>query len=1274
MLAISSRLGPYEIVAPLGVGGMGEVYRARDTRLGREVAVKVLPEAFANDSGRKARFEREVRAVAALSHPNILAIHDYGMQGAITYAVMELLEGETLRGRLARGPLPWREAVEIGAAIADGLAAAHTKGIIHRDLKPENLFLTADGRVKILDFGLARVEPTACAQEETGPYVPSPTDSGTVLGTVGYMSPEQVRAQPADSRSDIFAFGCVLYEMVTGRRAFRRETSAETMTAILHDEPPALATSAHPLPAELGRVIRQCVAKNPNQRLQSARDLALGLRATASDPALHRMSAGHPFSWRLIGLIAAVLLIGGIGASVYLLTRGGNRANNGKAAEEGRVFKAVAVLPFVNDSQDPNQEYLSDGVAEGIIDNLSRLRKKPLRVTSFNVVSRYKTQTLDARRIGDELKVPALLTGKVMLNGADITIHVELVDVADSSRIWGNKYVRKFTDLQSVQEEITRDLVENLGLVLNTEEQRHLAERSTKNPEAFREYQLGLFHYNKWTEAGVHEAIKHFQRAIDIDPNFALSYSGLAGSYINLGFFGYVRPKVAAPKAKEAAQRALELDRTLAYPHAVLAMLKFGFDYDWMGAETEFKHAIDVNPSDAIAHWWYGLALSLIGRSQEALSQYDQALAHEPASLMINTMYGHAFFCAGKYDQAIEQSRKTLALDPNFSEAHRILGLTYLKQGRHDDAIAEFQKNVGVGTSQSLALLGHAYARSGKETEAKKILDDLIGLRTEGYTSAYGPALIYSGLGQKQMACEWLEKAYEERDNHMTDLETDPCFENLRTVPRFIQLVQRVGLFPKAMTRKQNPPSIAVLPFTNIGGDPKTEYLSDGVADQIINSLSQVRRQDLKVRPFTSVARYKGKEFDSKAFGRELNVQMLVKGTVRQQGEDITVSVAVIDVHEDNQLWGHSYTDKLGAILSLQDQIAHDIAVNLRLQLTSEEEKRLTKRYTSDTDAYLLYRKGRHAWIIRTETRLKQSINYFNQAIEKDPDYALAYAGLADSYSSLGYWGGLSPKVAFPKAREAVERALALDKSLAEAHTSLGYIKLHYDWDWPAAEAAFQRAIEADPKLASAYHWYSHALIVMGRAEESLAASKRALEFDPLERNITMHLAHHYYYFRDHDLAIAHLRSVLELEPAFLYAHGLLAMALLARGGRDASDVQKSKYAEAVAEAQAAAIGQDRPAMVAILGYAYGMAGNKREAQKILDQLTDLSKRRYVSPYDLAIVHVGLGDKDRAIKELRRAYEERSPHLVLLKAEPVFDSLRSDPRFAQVLRDMKLLR
>jgi len=377
VLAVSSRIGPYEIIAPLGAGGMGEVYRARDTRLGREVAVKVLPEPFANNPDCLARFEREARAVAALSHPNILSIHDYGTCEGTTYAVMELLEGETLRSRLTKGPLPWREAIEIGAAIAEGLAAAHVKGIVHRDLKPENLFLTEDGRLKILDFGLARVMPVGNSQSETSPYVLAETNPGTVLGTVGYMSPEQVRAQTADARSDIFSFGCVLYEMVTGRRAFLHETTAETMTAILREEPAEATESGNQVPVELGRVIRHCLAKNPNQRLQSAHDLALGLRAAASDPRIQPLASSP----------------------------------SAREFDHVKTLEELAVLPFEIISGDPKTEYLSDGLADHLIISLSQVRRDGIKVRPFSSVSRYKRQRADLPTIGRELNVHMIVTG-----------------------------------------------------------------------------------------------------------------------------------------------------------------------------------------------------------------------------------------------------------------------------------------------------------------------------------------------------------------------------------------------------------------------------------------------------------------------------------------------------------------------------------------------------------------------------------------------------------------------------------------------------------------------------------------------------------------------------------------------------------------------------------------------------------------------------------------------------------------------------------------------
>jgi serine/threonine protein kinase len=412
---------------------MGEVYRARDARLGREVAIKVLPDLYACNPDRQARFEREARAVAALSHPNILAIHDYGTDGNVTYAVMELLEGETLRGCLAKGPLPWREAVEIGAAIAEGLAAAHAKGIIHRDLKPENLFLTADGRVKILDFGLARITPLPEARSETGPYVVAATDASTVLGTVGYMSPEQVRGEPADVRSDLFSFGCVLYEMVTGRRAFQRETAAETMTAILHDEPQGPMGSDHQIPMELGRVIRQCLAKSPNQRLQSARDLALGLRATASDPGLHQPPAANRRFPLIIGIIAASLLIGGIGTAAYFLTQSGNRPETGNPPEEARAIEALAVLPFENVGGDPKTEHLCEGTPDTIIHGLSRLRQRDMKVQSLTSVARYKGRKPDLSEVRRELGVGVIVTGRLHQQGDRLSVSVALIDVRDGS-------------------------------------------------------------------------------------------------------------------------------------------------------------------------------------------------------------------------------------------------------------------------------------------------------------------------------------------------------------------------------------------------------------------------------------------------------------------------------------------------------------------------------------------------------------------------------------------------------------------------------------------------------------------------------------------------------------------------------------------------------------------------------------------------------------------------------------------------------------------------
>jgi serine/threonine-protein kinase len=765
MLAVGTQLGPYQILAPLGAGGMGEVYRARHSRLEREVAIKVLSEDVARDEHRLARFEREAKAVAALSHPNIVAIHDYGTEQGVSFAAMELLEGETLRARVANAALPWRKAVEIGVAVADGLAAAHAKGIIHRDLKPENLFLTGDGQVKILDFGLARVQPPSQTGAETGSYHPAETDPGTILGTVGYMAPEQVRGQAADARSDIFAFGCVLYEMVTGQRPFGRPSSAETQAAILRDEPPSLTHAGKRVPLEVERVVGHCLEKNPEERFQSARDLAFALRATLSDS--------------------------GIGKSSPLA----QPVQRKPQRRRRKVIQALAVLPLVNTSADARVEYLSDGITESIIHTLSHFPK--LRVMARSTVFRYKGQSVDPQAVGGELAVQAVVTGKVSLLGDRLTVGIELVDVGDGSLLWGEQYNRKLADLLSIQEEISKEITENLRLKLTGAEKKFLTKRHTEDSDAYQLYLKGRYFWNKRTADGLNKAITCFEQAIAKDPSYALAYAGLADAHNNRGSYSIVPAQNAFPQAKAAAFKALELDEAFAEAHVSLAFAQFMFDWDWSGAGKEFQRALELNAGYANAHHWYAWYLLAIGQLQEALTEMKRARELDPLSLPINTNIGFVYYFARQYDEAIEQFRKALEMDANFAEAHRGLGETFEQKAMGAEAVAELRqlRILSGGSTESLGHLGHAYAVAGKRADAKEVLAELARLSKRQYVSAHDIASIYTALGENAQAFRWLEKAYKEHSYRLAWLKVDPKLDSLRADPRFADLMRRMN-FP----------------------------------------------------------------------------------------------------------------------------------------------------------------------------------------------------------------------------------------------------------------------------------------------------------------------------------------------------------------------------------------------------------------------------------------------------------------------------------------------
>lgn len=783
LLSAGIRLGPYEILAPLGAGGMGEVYRGRDPRLQREVAIKILPERLSKDPKALARFEREARAVAALSHPNILAIYDVGTDLGITYLVTELLEGETLRSCLAGGALPWRKAIEIGARVAEGLSGSHQKEIIHRDLKPENIFLTADGRVKVLDFGLARLKPASSPEDKTS--APTDTEPGAVLGTVGYMSPEQVRGAVADAPSDIFSLGCVLYEMIAGRRAFVGETPAQTMTAILEHHPPPLARSGNQIPQELDRIISRCLEKNSVERIQSARDLSFALKDVSSGSTTLRLAPATPRVQIRPGLsMAAVVSLFLVATVLYWFNRPAKPADS------------IAVLPFVNGSGNPEMEYLSDGITESLINALARVPN--LAVMSRNSVFRYKGRATDAQAAGQKLKVETVLTGTVVQRGDNLSISAELINVRDNRHLWGEQYHRKLPDLLAVQEDISTEISDKLRLRLTGEEKKRLTNRYTENAEAYQLYLKGLYYWHKRTPAGFNKGVEYFQKAIQADPNEAPAYAALADTYNNLANYNFalLAPREAWAQAKPAAVRALQIDDTVAAAHAALAIGTYFFEWDWSKAEKEFKRALTLDANSSSTNHWYAHYLMTMGRTEESFKAGRRALELDPVDLPSNAHEGWYYLFTRQYDAAIEPLRKTIDMNPDFSVAQWYLGLVYEQKGAFQDAIAQFQNCARItgGTPAMVALLGHAYAAANRRNEARAILQQLSALSKKRYVASYPVAVIHAALGEKEEAFARLERAYDERDSWMDYLGVDPRLDVLRSDPRFANLLRRMRL------------------------------------------------------------------------------------------------------------------------------------------------------------------------------------------------------------------------------------------------------------------------------------------------------------------------------------------------------------------------------------------------------------------------------------------------------------------------------------------------
>jgi len=792
---IGQTLGHYRVLEKVAAGGMGIVYRARDEQLDRDVALKVLPSGTLADDAARKHFRREAMALAKVNHPNIETVYEFGTQEGMDFLVMEYVPGKTLADRLTAGPLPEKEVVALGMQIAAALEEAHERGIVHRDLKPANIAITEKGRAKILDFGLAMLlRPVEEGSTETF------TDSQAAAGTLPYMSPEQLTGIPLDARADIYAIGAVLYEMATSQRAFQESQISRLIDAILHQPPVAPRALNSRISDELQAIIMKCLDKDPDRRYQSATELLVDLRRL--EPSSSRYAPSPPPS-AVWGRIAKWMgyTVFGLPALALILTAmnvGGWR-DRMMGRNRPVQIRSIAVLPLENLSGNPQEDYFADGVTEALITELAQIGG--LRVISRTSVMVYKGAKKPLPQIARELHVDAIVDGSVQRAGDRVRINAELIEASADRHLWAKSYERDLRDILTLQSAVAKAIADEVQIKLTPQEQARLAKSRQVNPEALEAYLAGRFYWNKRTTEGLEKSILYFQRAISKDSNYALAYAGLADSYHVLPELSGVPVEEAFPKARSAALKALEIDDSLGEAHSALANVKEDYDWDWKGAEEQYKRALELNPGQVLAHVSYSNLLFELGRLPEALSEARIAQQLDPLSAIANDNLSAVLYYSGQYDQAVKQCRKTLDIDPLNPPAHRHLGQVYAQKQFYGEAVSELKKAMELshGSTEALAELGYVFAVSGKKDDARHVL---LELKSATHASPYRLAIVYAGLSEKENALEALKEAVSRRSPGVVHLKVSPLFQELRSDERFQQLLIYMGLSDRARGEK----------------------------------------------------------------------------------------------------------------------------------------------------------------------------------------------------------------------------------------------------------------------------------------------------------------------------------------------------------------------------------------------------------------------------------------------------------------------------------------
>ena len=1270
---IGRRVGVYRLEEEVGRGGMGVVYRASrvDGEFDQTVAIKLIKRGMDTDQILN-RFRRERQITAALNHPNIAYFFGGGStDDGLPYFVMEYIVGKPLYQYCDENRLNLKERLNIFRQVCWAAAAAHEQKIIHRDLKPSNIMVKDDGKPKLLDFGIAKVlDPDLMGSEA------DPTATHMRVMTPEYASPEQITGEPVGIETDIYSLGVILYELLTGHRPYKlRRNIADDVARVIREEEPtnpsgSLTRDENIVPAEnngddpslesilnarnssleglrrqlsgdLDRIILKTLRKKPGERYRSAADLADDITNFLED---------RP-----------------VNAEFFI-----SMTNIPRPRFSDKL--SVAILPFKvlgSAAGDTGEEFLGIGLADALISRLSGVQRLVVRPTS-SVLPFVNGDPFEA---GQQLGVDFVLDGNVRTAGTRIRVSVQLLNVAENSARWAKAFDEELMDVLDLEDTLAGQVTGALIPQLTTEERRRLEKRGTNKASAYQAYLRGRYFANRFTGEDLLKAVENFEEAISIDPEYALPYIGLADFYIWSAIFGEIPSVEGFAKAQQAARRALDIDDSLGEAYAALAFSVFIHDWNWTDGEYLVTRALELNPNYGFAHECYSNFMTAQGRFDEGIAEILRAEELDPVSPRAILMSGWTLYQARRFDESVAKARKAIEMQENFPQGLLHLGNALTEAGHPAEAVAVLRQSAEMWGDAGMPryMLCHARAAEGDMDAARKILDKMLAVAEVQYVKPYYIAMCYVAVGDIDKAFEWFYRALDERNEFLFWFGTEPKLDSIRNDPRYLDILERTN---NPLAKQKLPPlsetpstgdrerSIAVLPFRLIAahdkGSQEEEYLSIGLADAVTMRLSNIRR--FLVRPTSSVLPFAGKDFDPFEAGRELGVEFVLDGIIRHVGNVIRVTAQLLNVGENSTRWSASFREGFRDVLELEDSISEQVTRQLIPHLSGEECEKLAKRGTNKPEAHDAYLQGRYFWNQFAPNSFPKAITAFRRAVELDPNYALAYVGIADYYTWACIYGLLPPAEGFPKVFEAATRALEIDESLAEAHAALGLYHSNMQ-DWTRAEQYYRRSVDLNPNYPLAHEWLSAILVGTGRFDEGTKEVLLAEHLDPLSLRPKVLSSWTVYQTRNYELALEKAREIERLNPDFMQTHLQLGNVLVQTGDAEQALAYSRKAAELAPES---------PLPLYNLCFSLVANGLRSEAEEHVDHWEKRTSEMYVPPYFLGMSHLAIGNTDKGFDYLEKARVEKSAWVLWYGTEPKLDPIRNDPRYKKLIELTRL--